>query len=214
MTTASEDTAFAARLSKVDAKMAAVTDLAARFEQLKKTAMLKKPLRSKGTVACKGDRVLWTTDSPRPSRMLVADGKVTVYYPADKLAEVYPMGERFREVAGGPLPRLSKLRENFELTPAGPDDFGVVGDQKVPPDRLAIKLTPKTQELAKHIASVRVLIDESVPCADCILIEDPEGDITEVRFTAVKVNSGLAADRVDLQLPADTKVSQPAGSSK
>ncbi len=203
---------FTERLAALDARMAQFTDLRADFEQTKQTAMLKKPLVSRGTLVCKGEAVLWRTVSPRKSDMLVKDAKVTVYYPQDKLAEEYPMGSRFRDAAGGPLPRLSKLKENF--------DFAAIDAKELGPQastegrRIAVKLTPKTDDLKKHVASVKVLIDERVPCAERIIITDPEGEQTQIRFTAVRINTGVKDSELDLNMPEDTKVSTPTQSPK
>ena len=148
------------------------------------------------------------------ARMLVADGKVTVYYPQDKLAEVYPMGPGFQGAAAGPLPRLSGLKESFELTEidaakmmTGAEAGGVTG-------RVAVCLTPRSDELKKHVASVRVLIDESVPCAERIVMVDPDGDETELRFTTVRINSGVKDSELGLNLPDGTRVSSPAAGGK
>ncbi|MBS0197012.1 MAG: outer membrane lipoprotein carrier protein LolA [Planctomycetes bacterium] len=203
---------FAERLAALDAKMAKIADLRADFEQTKQTAMLKKPLVSSGSLVCKGEAVLWRTVSPRKSDMLVKDAKVTVYYPQDKLAEEYPMGSRFRDAAGGPLPRLSKLTENFDFTEIDAKEFGEESGSEG--HRIAVKLTPKTDELKKHVESVRVLIDERVPCADRIVITDPEGERTQIRFTAVRINTGVKDSELELKMPKDTKISTPTQSPK
>ncbi|MBC7772603.1 MAG: outer membrane lipoprotein carrier protein LolA [Pyrinomonadaceae bacterium] len=208
------DAAFDKRLAAVDEKMAAVTDLRADFEQKKKTALLKKPIVSKGSLLCKGETVLWRTTGPRKSDMLVAGGEVTVYYPDDHLAEVYSMGPEFRDASGGPLPRLSKLRESFEFAAMEVKDMVGGGEKVDVSTRIAIRLTPKTEELKKHVGSVRVLIDERVPCAERIVIVDPEGDETELLFTGVKINSGMKDAELELKLPEKTKISRPAGTGK
>ena len=202
--------AFEKRLSEVDAKMALVVDLRAAFEQRKTTALLKKPLVSKGTLVCKGESVLWKTTSPRESDMLVGPEKVTVSYPADKLAEEYPIGARFRDAAGGPLPRLSKLKERFtitELDEAALKELSMSGDAMK--GRLGLLLSPKDDELKKHVASVRVILDVGVPCADRVVIADPEGDETEIRFSEAKINTGVKDSDLELKLAPGTKVSRP-----
>ncbi len=205
---------FEKRLAEVDAKMALITDLSADFEQKKKTALLKKPMLSSGTVVCKTEKVLWQTIKPRKNTMLVADGKVTIYYPDDKLAEIYSMGTQFRDAAGGPLPRLSKLKETFDIAELDVGEFAKDMDASTLVNTIAIKLTPKSDELKKHIASVRVLINESVPCADRIVLVDPEGDETELRFSKVEINKGVKEEDLDLKLPQNTKVSEPTATGR
>ena len=202
---------FEQRLASIDTRIAAITDMRADFEQTRKTALLKKPLISRGTLVCKNDSVLWHTTHPRESTMLVAGENVTIYYPADKLAEIYPMGARFKDAVGGPLPRLSKLRETFELSELAPDQVvpGIdIGDRAT---RLAIKLTPRTAALRQYIDSVRVLIDTKVPCADRIVIVDPDGEETQLHCFNLHINTNVKDTELELKLPAGTKINRPAG---
>lgn len=204
--------AFEKKLQELDAKMAKVVDLRASFEQRKKTALLKKPIVSSGTLSCKGESVLWRTLKPRESQLLVTPDKVTVHYPADKLAEVYPVGARFRDAAGGPLPRLPKLREKFELREMTQEEIKTLGVENTA-DRLCVVLTPKGDDLKKYVAMVRVVIDASVPCADRVVVSDPEGDETEIRFSSVAINVGMKDGELELKLPEGTTISSPGASA-
>lgn len=198
--------AFEARLTQVGARLATVKDLRADFVQRKKTSLLKKPIESKGTLTSRGASVLWQTREPRPIGMLVNEAEVKVYYPEDKLVEVYPLGSGFRDATGGPLPRLEQLRERFDVVEL---DAKELSDS---PDRshlMAIRLTPKSDELKKHIASVRVLIDDSIPCANRVVVVDPDGDEIELRFSNVRINSDVADTEVDLTFPKGVRVSHP-----
>lgn len=203
---------FETKLQGLDAKMAKVVDLRASFEQRKKTALLKKPIVSSGTLSCKGESVLWRTTKPRESQLLVTPDKVTVHYPADRLAEVYPVGARFRDAAGGPLPRLPKLREKFEMREMTGDEMKALGVDGAP-DRLCVVMTPKSEDLKKYVAMVRVVIDTKVPCADRVVVSDPEGDETEIRFSSVTINVGMKDTELELALPEGTKVSTPGAAT-
>lgn len=205
-------TAFEKKLQDLDAKMAKVVDLRASFEQRKKTALLKKPIVSSGTLSCKGESVLWRTQKPRESQLLVTPDKVTVHYPADKLAEVYPVGARFRDAAGGPLPRLPKLREKFEMREMSRDEMKAIGVEPAA-DRLCVVLTPKSDDLKKYVAKVRVVLDTKVPCADRVVVSDPEGDETEIRFSSVTINVNMTDAELELNLPEGTKLSTPGADS-
>ena len=205
---ADERAAFERRLEAVDEAMSKVTDLRAKFEQRKHTPLLKKPLVSKGTVVTKGERVRWDTAEPRESTLLVGDGKVRLFYPADKLVEEYPAGEGFKDLAGGPLPRLAVLKQRFEITPMTPKELGVAD---APSRLLALRLTPRTEELRNHVASVQVLIDEATPAAIKVVIVDPEGETTEILFSDVKPNVGVSDADVALKLPDGVRISRPLG---
>jgi outer membrane lipoprotein-sorting protein len=202
---------FEQRLDSFDARIATIADLTADFEQTRKTALLKKPLVSRGTIYCKADTVFWRTLSPHKSDLLVTADSVTIYYPADKLAEVYPLDSRFKDAVGGPLPRLSKLRDSFDLCEIPPGEVAPGTQVDNTSHRLAVLLTPRSDELRKHIHSVRVLIDERVPCADHIVIIDPDGDETHLVCRQIKINTGLADSKLQLTFAPGTKVSHPAG---
>lgn len=202
---------FADRLKSVDEAMAGVQDLRADFEQRRHTPLLKKPLVSKGVVRCKGDLVRWDTASPRPSSLLIGEGSIQMYYPQDKLVEVYPVGEGFRDLAGAPLPRFSVLRARFDITRLAPKDLGGRDED---PKLLAIELTPRSPDLRRHVASVKVLIDESRSAATKVVMVDPDGEKTEIVFSNVVINGGLTREQVQLKLPEDVRISRPMGDTE
>ncbi len=206
-----QEARFAERLEAVDAAMAKVVNLRADFEQRRRTPLLKKPLISKGVVLTKGEAVRWDTVSPRASSLLIEHGTVQMYYPADKLLEVYPAGEGFNDLAGGPLPRLATLKNRFTVSLLAPKDLGASNEDA---NLLALQLTPKSEELRKHITSVKVLIDTSRPVAIKVVMTDPEGEETEIVFSNVKINSGVSESEVELKLPEGVRVSRPMGEDK
>jgi len=199
---------FETRLEVVDAAMAKVLDLRADFEQRRHTPLLKKPIVSSGVVLSMGDRVRWDTVAPRASSMLMGAGEIKMYYPADKLVEVYPVGEGFKDLAGAPLPRLSVLKAGFDIAPLTPRDLGVKdADSKL----LAVLLTPKLDDIQKHVTSVKVLIDESLPAATKVVMTDRDGEETEILFTNVRLNGGVKANEFELKLPEGVRISRPLG---
>ncbi|MBC7835826.1 MAG: outer membrane lipoprotein carrier protein LolA [Phycisphaerales bacterium] len=191
--------------------MAQVEDLRADFEQRRHTPLLKKPLVSSGVVLTKGELVRWDTATPHASSLLIGHGSIKLYYPADKLLEVYPVGEGFKDLAGAPLPRLSVLKARFDITPLASEDLGASNEVAT---LLAVQLTPKSKELREHIASVRVLIDESRPAATKVVMTDPDGEVTEIVFSNVRLNTGVRDDEIDPKMPEGVRVSRPLGESK
>ncbi|MBX3359045.1 MAG: outer membrane lipoprotein carrier protein LolA [Phycisphaeraceae bacterium] len=203
----SDGSRFVERLEAVDAAMSTVQDLRADFEQRRHSPLLKKPLVSQGVVRAKGELVRWDTASPRKSSLLVSSESIQMYYPDDGLLEIYPVGEGFRDLAGGPLPRLAVLRERFEIEPLEPRIMGEDGDGK----SLALRLTPRSEALRRHVSFVRVLIDESAPAAKRVVMTDPEGEETEIVFSHVRLNTGMKPDDLELKVPQTTRVSRPMG---
>jgi outer membrane lipoprotein-sorting protein len=209
--TSSDDAELTKRLEAVDAAMARVADLRADFEQQRRTPLLKKPLVSRGVVLTKGELVRWDTQTPRPSSLLIGHGSIRMYYPADKLVEVYPVGEGFKDIAGAPLPRLSALKERFDIAPLAPSDLGAT---KADSNLLAVQLTPRSDDLRRHLVSVKVLIDESRPAATKVVMTDPDGDVTDIVFSNVRLNAGVKDEEIDPALPEGVRVSHPLGDDK
>lgn len=199
---------FEQRLERLDARLAETADVRAAFEQSKRSAMLKKPMVSKGTILARGHSVLWQTVEPQKMAMLVTEKEVRIHYPADRLLEVYPLDDRFRQSAIGPIPRAAALKEKFVVAELG---VAAMTDAKETGHLLAMELTPREESLRRHVSSVRVLIDERVPCAVRVVVKDPDGDETDMRFSAVERNTGLTESDVDLRVPEGTRVSTPAG---
>ena len=206
-----EEDRFAKRLEAVDAAMAKVADLRADFEQRRHTPLLKKPLVSKGTVLTKGERVRWDTATPRASTLLIEGGVIRLHYPSDNMVEEYPAGDGFKDLAGAPLPRLSILKERFEISQIALKQLGASEENAT---LLAIQLKPKSEALKSHITSVKVLIDESRPAAIKVVMTDPEGEETEILFSNVKLNGGVEDDEVELKLPKGVRISRPLGEGK
>src|SRR6476620_10561051 len=91
---AKEDPALVKRLEAIDARAGDVTDLSARFKQEKFTALLKRPLVSSGTVRVKGTNETATTEKPEPAVLCLDATQIKLYYPTQKLMEVYPIDQR------------------------------------------------------------------------------------------------------------------------
>ena len=71
---------------------------------------------------------------------------------------------------------------------------------------------PRDEDLKRHIQSVKVLIDDRVPCANRIVITDPDGEETVMVFSAVEVNSGVKDSDLELKVPEGTRVTTPGAS--
>ena len=201
-------TRLSERLEAVDAAMAKVIDLRANFEQRRHTPLLKKPLISKGTVLTKGNQVRWDTEVPRPSSLLIDDESIRMYYPADKLLEIYPVGEGFKDLGGAPLPRLADLRTRYDISRISPTELGASADD---PNLIALLLTPTNESLKQHVASVKVLLDESQTAATRVIMTDSEGDQTELIFSNIRLNAGVRDDEVHFKVPPGVRESRPLG---
>lgn len=192
--------------------MSQVRDLRADFVESKHSALLKKPLVSKGSLLVRDGRVRWDTAVPHRSIMTVAGGELRLYYPDGAVVEIYPIESELGRLAMTPLPRLSAFQDRFDITEADASVFG--GEEPLDASRfVAIQLAPRSIDLKQHLASVSVLVDTRVPCISMVVMTDPDGERTEITFANVRVNTGVKDSELDFKTPQGARESRPLGSS-
>lgn len=196
-------------LSKLDAKAADIESLTAKFVEEKHTPLLKKPLRSTGTIAIKGNRTRWDTVEPAPSVMTTSEDEIRIYDPDAGTLDVYSMDRRLASLAITPLPRLATIREHFEIEGRTSD----VGEEGA----VALRLTPRSDALREHVSRVDVWVDVELGCARRVEILTADGDQTTLRFDSIRTNVNLSDADVTFDPPSGTIVNRsdmsPADSS-
>jgi outer membrane lipoprotein-sorting protein len=201
-----EDPALARQLEEIDARGGKIKDFTSDFRQEKFTALLKKPLVSAGMVRVSGPVIRWDTKEPE-AQVLYGDGKeVRMYYPSQKLLEVYAIDQRLGDLASSPLPRLKTLREHFTMERSDGKRF-----HAPPKDRqtLPLRLVPREEALRQHVEEVDVLLDVTAAHILELEIVDTDGDRTHVTFSKFQIDTGVMPDDLKLTVPADTTVSRP-----
>jgi len=194
------------QLKSLDAKLAKIQDMRARFTQAKHVSLPKKPLISQGNVLIKGEHMRWDVTKPRPSTTLTSAKEIRIHYPEQKVVEVYAIDERLSSVIASPMPRLNVLLRNFKVErEAAPKGASEEGEKH----RLYLRLSPRGEELKKHITRVNVTLDTERALAERIEMVDVDGDRTEITFDAIELNVGLKDDAFELKLSAGTRVVHP-----
>ena len=188
-----------ARMVEINERGAKIEHLTADFQQEKFTPLLNRPLVSKGTITVSGPRMLWNTSAPEPTVMLIGEREVELYYPKQKVVEIYPMDERLGSLAASPLPRLDVLKRFFTF-------------QEIPAestaDKLALKLTPSDPSLATHLEHVQVLLDVQAGYILRAEMLDADGDRTVIAFSNIETGKQPAGE-LKIDRPADVKVTRP-----
>ncbi|MBV8782441.1 MAG: outer membrane lipoprotein carrier protein LolA [Phycisphaerae bacterium] len=190
----------------VDASADHIASVRANFRQEKFTPLMKKPLVSTGTIAAAGATSFWITDQPEPTKMLVTDREIRLYYPNQSAEEIYPIVGKLGSLASSPLPRLSVLREFFSFTQLPVGDLDPSGDDA---HELALRLEPIDEQMKQHVAEVRVLLERSSGLVKLAETIDPDGEKTRLTFTNVQINLPLKSDDLKLDVPAGTSISHP-----
>jgi outer membrane lipoprotein-sorting protein len=199
------DAAMWERMKLIDHAAAQIADLTADFEQQKFTALLKNPMISTGTVWARGSEMLWNTRSPEPTIMHVSANEITLFYPQQKTAEIYPLNSQLAQLAASPVPRLADLLEHFSFALASPRDLNAAPD----PDHQAFLLTPTDPTIREHVQNVAVLIDAKAGFILAFKMTDADGETTVLQFSNVKINTKFDDARLRLELPADVKTVHP-----
>src|SRR2546421_1063092 len=193
------------RMLETDRKGGEIQDLVADFEQQKFTAMLKKPLVSRGRVFVRGSTMLWDSKEPEPNVLQIDPREVRIYYPAQKTIEVYQIEQKLGQLAASPLPRLAKLQQQFDFAPLALNEFGETDNTRF----LALKMTPINPALREHVEEVRVLLDTTSGLIVRLEMRDADGDRTLVAFANAKTNVGLKDSQLQIAAPADVKITRP-----
>jgi outer membrane lipoprotein-sorting protein len=200
---------LAARLEAFDQKTRLIEDLSATFEQQKHSALLRKPLISRGRVRVKGDVIRWDTREPIESVIRMDDREARVYYPDQKSLEVYPLVADLRFLAGSPVPRLTDLELHFDIGVCDADGL----DEKIAgrPGSLVVELIPKEERLRERVTRIRLVLDEQAGVMRLFELTDPSAELTVIKSTDITLNAGLTDEDVALVAPPDVTVSYPLG---
>jgi len=197
----STDRTLDAELREIDARAALIVDLAATFVQTKSSPLLKEPLRSSGTVKVRGERVLWETTAPRRTSMAIDRSEIRIFYPDQRVVEVYELDDTLRRITASPLPRLGAVIEQFDIS-RSPERRGDAEGS------LAVDLVPRGEALRSRIAAVRVLIDRRSAVATLVAMTDADGEETMIRFQDARINQSLNENELNLVVPDGTRVSR------
>jgi outer membrane lipoprotein-sorting protein len=203
------DPTLTAQLAKIDVAAATIKDMSAHFQQRKFTSLLVKPLVSTGRVRSCGSVVRWDTQQPQPAVLYADKLELRLYYPEQKLEEVYPLDQRLGDLIASPLPRLAAIRDHFNIARAAPGDLADGLEQTTSAEILTLRLTPIDHALAQHVQAVIVVLDVKTGLSMAVRTIDPDGDRTDMMFSGVRLNTGLDPSALQLNVPADTMISHP-----
>ena len=174
------------RMKLVDARAGSIKDLSTGSSRRRPRRLLKKPIVSRGTLLARGATMLWKTQTPEATEMRIDQKQIELYYTSQKTVEIYAVQGAMRRIASSPIPRLAALLRQYSFTPAAPGAFGSEEAKT-----LSLQMTPTAADIQEHVQSASVQIDETTGTIRTLIITDTDGDSSEVRFTEVKINSGI-----------------------
>ncbi|HXN40434.1 MAG TPA: outer membrane lipoprotein carrier protein LolA [Myxococcaceae bacterium] len=150
--------------------------VSARFKQTRHWAALQDGLKTEGRFEYrKGGRLLWHTDPPAESDLVLEGQTASIRYPALGTTQTIDfssepgIGKVFESIRAVLQADLERLQSIFKLTI----------ERKAP---LTLALTPKSKELARVVHRIRLTFDAQLRLVQVVL-EEGAGDWTEIVFT-------------------------------
>jgi outer membrane lipoprotein-sorting protein len=201
-TTSPADAELWADLHSIDARASQIHSLSANFEQRKFTALLNKPLVSTGQIRILGDQIRWDTLQPQRSVLWMDQHEVRIYYPDQKVLEVYTVDQRLADLASSPLPKLDVLKREFSIERSRPREFAAD-----PTQYLNLRLLPTDPSLREHVQEVFVSLDVKAAYINMAEVTDSDGERTVLSFSNVSLNPRIGD--LTLAVPPDTRITHP-----
>jgi outer membrane lipoprotein-sorting protein len=142
--------------------------------------------------------VRWDYLAPRPLSLVIAGKQMTTWYRDLKSAERLDVGRYSSQVlrylgAGGSLDTLLQY-------------FTVKGTMPKGGEPYRLDLVPRYPRIAKRLSGMTLWIDPHSFLPIEVHYREPDGDATEYRFSNLRVNAALPAERFELALPSDVEV--------
>ena len=175
-----------------------IRSLHAGFEQSKTTALLREPIVSSGIVRHIEGLTRWDTTAPYASTMVVTRGRLEMFYPDQKVLEVYELSDQVNAMATSPAPDIDELRKLFEIS-------DVQSDEQV----LNITFVPRDAQLAEVFRTVEMAVVRDRACLRQIGFTNPDDETTTILFSDVELNIELDRDELEMDVPEGTTVVHP-----
>ena len=184
-----------ALIDRVKHEQRQLKTLEARFTQQQESSLLAAPEESKGVFSYAApDRVRWEYLSPSPISVVIRGEEMTTWYRDLKRAETLRVGRYSNQVFKylGASGSLQTLLQYFTVKLKLPEKKG---------DPYRMELLPKYQRIAKRLKSMTLWIDDGTFFPSRLKYIEADGDTVEYRFSDLKRNAPIPADRFVLKLP-------------
>lgn len=189
-----------ALVERVRLEQSRIDTLEADFRQLKESSMLVDVVEAVGTFAYSApDHVRWDYSTPNPISMLIDGDEMTTWFRDLGQAEKVKVGRRSQRVLEylGATSPLDDMLQYFSVSLTLPED-------RTQP--YLLELSPLFDKVAKRLQGVTIWIaaDHYLPIR--LRYVDADGDVTDLKFENLRINSSLPVERFDLRLPDSVDV--------
>ena len=179
------------RLKEVQAK---TKDFSADIHQEKKLSLLKDKIVSRGRIRFKKpEKVSIEFFHPEPSQMVFDGETALLYYKEEKFAERYSL-------------RSNPIAERYLLFSKDPFQEKLA-EWKILEDResfLVMEIIPKVKD--PLFVKTRLRVSKKDWMVIGMDMVEKNGDTTSIRYSNMKVNTGLTESDFEIHLPKDVKI--------
>lgn len=189
-----------ALLETVRAVHAQLDTLESDFVQIKESQLLVESIESRGSfLFASPDRIRWDYRTPNPISLVISDQVMTTWYRDLRQVERANVGKRSDRILRylGAGTSLDTLLEYFTVSMRVPTVLS---------EPLHLALTPRFSRVAKRLQSMDLWLDPETFLPARLRYVEGDGDLTEYRFSNLKMNQGLPEERFELKLPQDVEI--------
>ncbi len=172
-----------------------IETLEAEFVQRKESALLIEPEEALGRFYFAApDRVRWEYTTPNPISMVIDGERMTTWYRDLEQAERIDIGRQSQRVLEylGAGSSLVTLLEYFDVALHLPTD---------PREPLQLELSPRFERVARRLAGMNLWVDPELYLPVRLTYVEADGDTTDYRFSAFRLDQGIPDERFELDLP-------------
>lgn len=182
-------------LRSLEAAGRSLKTMKAAFVETKVLVLLDESQETRGQILLQvPGRLRWDYTSPKPSVMLIREGRFARYIPQSKQVFRGPAkGEADLLVGFGP--GAAGLSQKYKVTLVGDENVGGAA-------AWVLDLHPR-QAGSGLFSGIRLWVDKARSLPVQTRLTEPTGDHTTIRFASVVVNGALPANAFELALPKD-----------
>jgi outer membrane lipoprotein carrier protein len=174
-------------------------DLKARFIQEVTIESMKKTEREEGTVTFKNPRMmLWDYQKPKTKKLVINAQKAWLYIPEDRMVYVQNAEEVYRSrMAVRFLSGIGKLPEDFQIRFSNDSPLDKEGNYR---------LSLTSRETGSGIDRLDLTVDgKTFQIIEC-RFEDTFGNATRLRFSDIRLNTGVSDKFFTFQAPDGVEI--------
>jgi len=182
-------------LSSFASSVADLKTLFSPFQQERRMELLSEPLLSRGVIIVeKPGKIRWETTEPYQS-ILIANNK--------SVAQFECMNGRWQKLNTGYAAAMKRVMDSVALIWGG-DLAGQEKDYALAArfgDDTVLVMTPRRADLGEFVSSIEMHFEKDLTAAKSVILKEPNGDATVIRFLQQHVNVSLTPKCFDVDSP-------------